>query len=202
MSYLSEFTDDFGYLWIIGNLISLIVTISLAHFLLVQPTCLTVEILLCEFSSRCKGFENLGFKKILEIIRLYEIIDKSLGKFLFIFITTTQLFIIFYIFLAFSNLFMKTDSSLSDLYFFFGLIFLSLSYCLILMGIIFACDDAFKHLKQLKKMIEKEVWQTRDLGRMADLNYTLRLLDEIEPLSACGYFSVTKSSITSMVSVR
>ena len=202
MSYLSEFTDDFGYLWIIGNLISLILTISLTHFLLVQPTCLTVEILLCEFSSRCKGFENLGFKKILEIIRLYEIIDKSLGKFLFIFITTTQLFIIFYIFLAFSNLFMKTDSSLSDLYFFFGLIFLSLSYCLILMGIIFACDDAFKHLKQLKKMIEKEVWQTRDLERMADLNYTLRLLDEIEPLSACGYFSVTKSSITSMVSVR
>ena len=52
------------------------------------------------------------------------------------------------------------------------------------------------------KTIEKEVWETQYLGRKADLKYTLRLLDDLEPLSACGYFNVTRGTITSMVSVR
>ena len=202
MSYLSEYTEDFGYFWIIGNIIAFVFCYCLPYFLLFQPACLTIEILLCEFSFRCKGSENLDFKNALQIIRLYENIDKSFGIFLFFYIAATQLFIIFYTFLSYSTLFMKANSDWTDLLIFFGLHFVSLSYFFTLMGIIFACDDAFKQLKNLKKIIEKEVWQTRELGRLADLKYTLRLLDEIEPLSACGYFSVTKRTITSMVSVR
>ena len=197
-----EFIEDFGYLWTIGNIMAWTISNSILAFLLTQPACLTVEILLCEFSFQCKDLQNLEFKKILEMIRLYEIIDKALGKFLFIFIATSGIFVIFLSFLAFSTYFMKIDPGLSDLFFFFALILTTVSYSLNLMGITFACDDAFNHLKHLKKRTEKEVWQTQEPGRMADLKYTLRLLDDIEPLSACGYFSITKSSITSMVSVR
>ena len=202
MSFLFEFIDDYGYLWTIGNLMAWTFSTSLLLNLLVQPACLTVEILLCEFSSRCNGFENLELKKILEIVRYYESINKALGTFLFIFYATSGIFIIFLTFLAFSSFFIKTDLDLSDLFIFLGLIIISLSHSLNLMGIMFACDDAFKNLKHLKKRTEKEVWQTREPGRKADLKYTLRLLDDIEPLSACGYFSVTKSSMTSVVSVR
>ena len=201
-SILIEFIDDYGYLWTIGNIMAWTFSNSFLAFLFIQPACLTVEILLCAFSSQCKDLENLEFKKNLQIIRLYEIIDKALGKFLFIFIATSGIFIIFLTFLAFSTYFMKTDPGLTDLLFFFALIITSLSYCLNLMGIMFACDDAFNHLKHLKIRTEKEVWQAREPGRITDLKYTLRLLDDIEPLSACGYFSITKSSITSMVSVR
>ena len=202
ISFLIGFTDDFGYLWTIGNIIAWVVCYSFMTFIFIQPACLTVEILMFEFSAQCKGLTNLEFKKILEVIKLYEIIDKALGIFLFIFVATCGILIIFLTFLSFSSFFMKTDPDLSDLLFFVGLIFVSLSYILNLMGIMFSCDDAFKHLKQLKKRIEKEIWQTREPGRMADLKYTLRLMDDIEPLSACGYFSITKSSIISMVSVR
>ena len=201
-SFLIGFIDEFGYLWTIGNIIAWVFCYSLLAFILVQPACLTVEILLSDFSARCKGLENLELKKILEMIRLYEILDKALGIFLFIFVAICGILIIFLTFMSFSTFFMKTDPGFSDLLLFFGLIFVSLSYFLNIMGIMLACDDAFNHLKNLKKRTEKEVWLTREPGRMADLKYTLRLLDDIEPLSACGYFSVTKSSITSMVSVR
>ena len=203
MAHLCEFTETHGYWWTIGNIVAWIFFYSLQYFLFVQPACLTVEILLGEFSSRCEDkMKSVDFKKILEIIELYGIIDKSLGLFLFIFVGTAQLFFIFYSFLSYSTYFMKTDSDLSDLYFFIGLNLTNYSYDLTLLGIIFACDDAFKSLLNLKKKTEKEVWQTQELNRKADLNYTLRLLDDLEPLSACGYFSVTRSTITSMVSVR
>ena len=203
LGYLGDFAETHGYWWTIGNIVAWIFFYSLQFFLFVQPACLTVEILLNEFSSRCENEkESLEFKKILEIIELYGIIDKSLGLFLFIFVGTAQLFFIFFSFLSYSTYLMKTDSDMSDLYSFIGLNLENYSYNLSLLGIIFSCDDAFKSLKNLKKTIEKEVWETQDLGRKADLKYTLRLLDDLEPLSACGYFSVTRSTITSMVSVR
>ena len=203
MAHLCEFTETHGYWWIIGNIVAWIFFYSLQYFLFVQPACLTVEILLGEFSSRCEDkMKSVDFKKILEIIELYGIFDKSLGLFLFIFAATAQLFFIFYSFLSYSTYFMKTNADLSDLYFFIGLNLTNYSYDLTLLGIIFACDEAFKSLKNLKKTIEKEVWEAQEFNRKADLNYTLRLLDDLEPLSACGYFSVTRSTITSMVSVR
>ena len=203
MAHLCDYTETHGYWWTIGNIIAWVFFYSLHFFLFVQPACLTVEILLAEFRSRCEDkMKGLDFKESLEIIELFGILDKSLGFFLFIFIATAQLFFIFYTFLSYSTFFMKTNSDLSDLYFFIGLNLTSFGYDATLYGIILSCDDAFKSLKNLKKTIEKETWKTQEQDRKADLNYTLRLLDDLEPLSACGYFSVTRSTIISMVSVR
>ena len=155
-----------------------------------------MEILLAEFSSRCEDkMKSLDSKIILEIIELYEILDNSFGLFLFILIATTEFFFVFNTFLSCSTYFMKTNSDLTDFYFFVGINVMTFSYDITVLGIIFACDDTFKSLKNLKNRIEKEVWETQKHDRKVDLKYTLRLLDDIEPLSACGYFNVTRTHI-------
>ena len=163
MAHLCEFTETHGYWWTVGNIIAWVFFYSLQFFLFVQPACLTVEILLAEFCSRCEDkMKDLDFKEILENIELFGILDKSLGFFLFIFIATAQLFFIFYSFLSYSTYFMKTETDLSDLYFFIGLNLTSFGYDATLFGIILSCDEAFKSLKNLKKTIEKEAWKTRN----------------------------------------
>ena len=202
LSIFVDFIDQFGVYWIIGNIISSTLAYTIQYTILMLPPLLVIEVILIEFSLKCKAVQKVDVKSSLDIIKFYVTLDQSFSFFLLIFVATTQLMLIFYTFLTYSILLMRTEKLHSDLFFFIGQNLMVWFFSLNLIGIIIACDEAYKSMMHFKKIVERELWQTLDSRKVSDLSYILRLLDDTGPLSAFGYFEVRKSTLTSMLSVR
>ena len=76
-----------------------------------------------------------------------------------------------------------------------GYILYSVVYLFILGQFIFKVDDLNKHLKRLRLTLE----QLEDEG--ANMTNLIREIDNLEPVSGYGLFSVDRTTLTSMISV-
>ena len=62
-------------------------------------------------------------------------------------------------------------------------------------------DQAFQSLQILKRRILEAYFQSTDEKRH-EYFYLLKRVEMLKPMSGDGYFEITKSTITSMISVR
>ena len=62
-------------------------------------------------------------------------------------------------------------------------------------------DQAFQSLQILKRRILEEYFQSTDEKRH-EYFYLLKRVEMLRPMSGDGYFEITKTTITSMISVR
>ena len=63
-------------------------------------------------------------------------------------------------------------------------------------------DQAFQSLQILKRRILEEYYQSSDENGRQEYFYLLERVKMLKPLTGDGYFEITKTTITSMVSVR
>ena len=63
-------------------------------------------------------------------------------------------------------------------------------------------DNTFQTVKALKKKLNELLINTRDKTERQILKGQLKKVEMVEPMSACGYFTIDKSTLTSMLSVR
>ena len=77
----------------------------------------------------------------------------------------------------------------------FGYILYSLVYLFILGQFIYKVDDLHKHVKKLKVTLEKLEDEGENMGKL------IREIDNLEPVSGYGLFSMDRSTLTSMISV-
>ena len=63
-------------------------------------------------------------------------------------------------------------------------------------------DNAYQSLKNLKRRILEEYLVTTNDDKRHKYYYLLKRVEMLGPMSGDGYFEITKTTITSMISVR
>ena len=63
-------------------------------------------------------------------------------------------------------------------------------------------DSCFKAIQGIRKEIQEKLLQCVEENERQKLQYLLQRVEMIGPMSAGGYFEITKSSLISMLSVR
>ena len=63
-------------------------------------------------------------------------------------------------------------------------------------------DSCYNAVQTLKRSIQDELRITTELLQRYELEFFLQRLDNLGPMSAGGFFSITNGSLTSMLSVR
>ena len=63
-------------------------------------------------------------------------------------------------------------------------------------------DSCFKAILGIRKEIQEKLLQCVEENERQKLQYLLQRVEMIGPMSAGGYFEITKSSLISMLSVR
>ena len=75
-----------------------------------------------------------------------------------------------------------------------GYILYSVVYLFILSQFIFKVDDLNKHLKRLKVSLEQMEDEGENMGKL------IREIDNLEPVSGYGLFTMDRTTLTSMIS--
>ena len=69
------------------------------------------------------------------------------------------------------------------------------------MALTASLDSAFSSLQHVTGIIQEMLMKSHGQTEK-QLNYLVESIKSLRPIDACGYFEITKSTITSMVSVR
>ena len=81
-----------------------------------------------------------------------------------------------------------------------GIFIIFVIYALII--ITGAIDDSYENLRGLKRPIQEKLLRSNEEAEKSQMNYLLQRIEDVRPMSACGYFEIEKSTLTSMLSVR
>ena len=79
---------------------------------------------------------------------------------------------------------------------------LSGSYILNLVALAFTVESAYDSVKNLMRRTEERLLRTREKSERRKLKYEIRKLSKLEPMTGGGFFQISKSTLTSMLSVR
>ena len=63
-------------------------------------------------------------------------------------------------------------------------------------------DQAFQSLQILKRRILDEFFKSTDENKRYEYFYLLKRVEMLKPMTGDGYFEITKTTMTSMISVR
>ena len=160
-----------------------------------------IQILIETFKTSCKKVTNLEMHGIL-IVEKYKSLVQGLQNFLFVYFTIAQSYLILYIFFTFSSSIKKTVLSNNDISMMMGsaLNIASISY--ILISLTSSVEDSFDCMETLKENAQDLLSKSQDKPGRKKLKYLIQKIENLKGMSARGYFTVDKSTLTSMVSVR
>ena len=63
-------------------------------------------------------------------------------------------------------------------------------------------DSAYESLQVVKMKIQENLMITFEKSERQELKFLLETVKALRPMNACGYFEISKSTLTSMLSVR
>ena len=151
----------------------------------------------------------------------YEQLSTVFSPFLMLFYTLLQWLTIITSFASIFKLVNQDSTESTEYFFFFGyalvigeeilflfsssisyLISLSGSYTINLMALTFTIESAFHCVQNVLRRTEERLLMTRDKSERQKLKYEIRKLSKLEPMTGGGYFEISKSTLTSMLSVR
>ena len=71
-----------------------------------------------------------------------------------------------------------------------------------LVALTFAVESALDSVGNLLERTEERLLRTRDKSERQKLKYEMRKLSKLQPMTGGGFFQISKSTLTSMLSVR
>ena len=80
--------------------------------------------------------------------------------------------------------------------------FLSISYILNVHGLVCTTESTFESVKRLKSRLEDKLETETSREERLKIKHLLRKLSSLTPMTACGYFEISKDTMISMLSVR
>ena len=63
-------------------------------------------------------------------------------------------------------------------------------------------ESAYDSVQNLLEGTEERLLRTRDKSERQKLKYEIRKLSKLQPMTGGGFFTISKSTLTSMLSVR
>ena len=162
-----------------------------------------IQILLAHFQVKCQSRKVHLFKDSIKCIDEFEAFSKALTFFLMIYFMFNQSFAIFYIFSVFITVMrpnvLDIKGALPGMIG-QGIFIIFVIYALIV--ITGSIDASFEKLQGLKRPIQEKLLRSNEESEKSQMNYLLQRIEDTKPMSACGYFQIEKSTLTSMLSVR
>ena len=73
---------------------------------------------------------------------------------------------------------------------------------LALVALTLTVESAYDSVQNLLERTEEKLLRTRDKSQRQNLKYEIRKLSKLEPMTGGGFFTISKSTLTSMLSVR
>ena len=181
--------------------LQLVLSLQQTMFWLIPPY--MIQILLTKFKSKCQARKIHFFKHCIECIDEFEAFSKAFNYFLMFYFMINQNFAIFFIFAtlitAMKPNFLDTKGALPGVIG-QGIFIIFVIYALII--ITGAIDESYENLRGLKRPIQEKLLRSKEESEKSQMNYLLQRIEDIKPMSACGYFEIEKSTLTSMLSVR
>ena len=71
-----------------------------------------------------------------------------------------------------------------------------------LVALTFTVESALDSVGNLLERTEERLLRTREKSERQKLKYDMRQLSNLEPMTGGGFFQISKSTLTSMLSVR
>ena len=175
--------------------------ISVWAAVLLQLCPFIIQILIEKFKESCKTVTHLEINGIV-LVEKYKNLVQALQNFMFIFFSFDQSYLVIYIFFTFSSAIKKTVLSNNDISMMFGSSLQIASLCYILISLTGSVEESSDCMETLKEAAQEELLTTQEKSRRQNLKYLIQKIDNLKGMSARGYFTVDKSTLTSMVSVR
>ena len=136
------------------------------------------------------------------LVEKYKNLVQGLKNFIFVYFSIQQSFIVLYLFYTFSSSLKKTNLSNNDISMMIGSFLSIASITYILISLTGSVEDSSDCLETLKEDAQDLLLKTQDKPRRQKLKYLIQKIENLKGMSARGYFTVDKSTLTSMVSVR
>ena len=83
-----------------------------------------------------------------------------------------------------------------------GRLILVTGFILIVVALTESFDKAFQTVQTIRRKVLKLIPETEDEKKKRIIKYLLLRINNLYPMNACGYFSIEKSTLTSILSVR
>ena len=80
--------------------------------------------------------------------------------------------------------------------------FISGTFLINMTTLTFMVESAFDSVRDVLRRKEERLLRTRDKFERQKLKYEIRKLSKLEPMTGGGFFTISKSTLTSMLSVR
>ena len=181
--------------------LSLQVGINIWIAIMWQFSPLIIQILIEKFKESCKTVKNLEMDGIV-LVERYKNLVQGLQNFLFFYFSIAQMFLVLYIFFTFSSAIKKTVLNNNDISMMTGSFLNIVSITYILVSLTGSVEDSSDCMQAIKEQAQDMLVTLQDKQRRQRLKYLIQKIDNLKGMSARGYFTVDKSTLTSMVSVR
>ena len=160
-----------------------------------------IQIMIEKFKESCKTVKNLEMDGIV-LVDNYKNLVQGLQNFLFFYFSIAQTYLVLYIFFTFSSAIKKTVLNNNDISMMVGSFLNIASITYILISLTGSVEDSSDCMQAIKEQAQDMLLTLQDKQRRQRLKYLIQKIDNLKGMSARGYFTVDKSTLTSMVSVR
>ena len=168
-------------------------------FLIEALTPFLIQILAQDFIIECQNVSDK--ENFMEILEWYQEFKKSLQLYCLSFYSYYQFIFIFHIYRSSSVFTTFTNLSVITSVILLGKTSSTLSLVWNIVSLTTTLDSVFDSLQLVKEEIQERMRMSSPMNENY-LKYILEKVKSLKPISACGYFEISKSILTSMLSVR
>ena len=160
--------------------------------------------------------EEMSLSLIQEVIVQYNSLQEGFSLFFFLFFDFSQVSIIVNLFNSISYSFQESHNTMEIILWAFDFLLYALYHIFMILAFTLTAERAFHSIKGLKEDLQKRECKNKnkglvlilafeDLSEDEDENFEIRRLlnkiENIEPFSGKGFFYLTRSNLTSMLSI-
>ena len=175
--------------------------VNIYQVILWQLPPLIIQILIEKFKQSCCTIRSVEIDGRV-LIRNYENLSHGLKNFLLIYYFIMQSFLIMFIFFTFSSAIKKTSLNSNDIMMMAGAFLNIAPMTYTLVSLTNSIEECFGCIENVKQEALEKLLICHDKAKRQLLKYLIQKIDYLKPMNARGYFTVDKSTLTSMLSVR
>ena len=141
-------------------------------------------------------------RKCKKCLQIFENLTLSFSKFFVLYFSLIECYSIFMTFLFLRSLPIIITFTLQGFLLLFGFITGIVSNIIWLITLTNSVDKSNECIKALGKEIQEKLLVTEEKRERRYLKFFKQRIDDLKPMNGCGYFTIDKTTLTSMLSVR
>ena len=165
-------------------------------------TPLVVQVLLNHFQKETKKKNEDLVQKIEKCLNIFESLTLSFEHFFLLYFSLVQFFTIFMTFLFLRSFYLFATFSFQGVLIFISFVANIACNINLLIYLTNSVNETNNCIRALERELEETLLLTEEKQERQYLKYLRRRFKDLKPMNASGYFTIDKTTLTSMLSVR